>query len=532
MKRVGNLAACLLLSAAILLFTLVIAAPSFTAYGDGGAIDAKLVPIERIVSQGRVNRTPYFAYIGVKSGDVADIWVPAELLSDMKCPVKLSPDKSYFTGRIENPSEKLGLPVLQTLLPNKAPTIDIDFRAVSDDGKFYFNISGMEPVTGITGTLTDSRRVIVPPKSGDILVVGTPEQMPEKARIRVADFTPPALASPFSLIWEQVADLNPDISTEDALPTVKIVSPTWFALTDADGTVSNKADWTYTIGAHAKGYGVWALVSNGFNRDRTKAFLSKESLQNQFIARMLVYSKLYGFDGINIDFENVGNDDADELTAFVRKLAAAARENGLAVTIDLPVPTTWNKAYDRRALSEAVDYVIVMAYDEHWGSSPRAGSTASLPWTQQGVKRTLNDVPAEKLLMGAPFYTREWAETNTGKGKVSVRARTMAMVSVDARLAETGAALQWQGDKGQNYFQYVSDDKTYKIWVEDERSIALRMSVLNEFRLAGAAFWRKGFEKPEIWPVIERALAGGDELFVHSRMRARQTWKAMRECAC
>jgi spore germination protein YaaH len=326
----------------------------------------------------------------------------------------------------------------------------------------------------------------------------------------VPDFTPPELAPPFSLIWEQVGDLNPDISTEDALPTVKIVSPTWFALKDADGAISNKADRTYAVDAHAKGYAVWALVSNGFNRDRTTAFLSKESFQNQFIARMLVYSKLYGFDGINIDFENVGGDDADKLTAFIRKLAAAARENGLAVTIDLPIPTSWNKAYDRRALSEAVDYVIVMAYDEHWGTAPRAGSTASLPWTQQAVKRTLNDVPAEKLLMGAPFYTREWAETKTGKGKVSVRARTMAMISVDARLAETGAALQWQGDKGQNYFQYVSDDKTYKIWVEDERSIALRMAVIKNFSLAGAAFWRKGFEKPEIWPVIERTLMGGE----------------------
>ena len=506
MKRIGNFAPCLLLAVAVFLFTIVIAVPSFTAYGDGQVIDAKLVPIERIVSQGRVNRTPYFAYIGVHSGDMADIWVPAELLSDMKCPVKLSSDKSYFMGRIENPSEKLGLPVLKTLFPNKAPAIDLDFRALSDDGKFYFNISGMAPVTGITGTLTDSRRVIVPPKSGDILVVGRPEQMPEKAKVRVPDFTPPILAPPFSLVWEHVADLNPDISKEDALPTVKIVSPTWFTLKDADGALSNKADWTYTVDAHAKGYGVWALVSNGFNRDRTKAFLSKESLQNQFIAKMLVYSKLYGFDGINVDFENVGNDDADRLTTFVRKLADAARENGLAVTIDLPVPTSWNKAYDRKALSDAVDYVIVMAYDEHWGTSPRAGSTASLPWTQQAVKRALNDVPAEKLLMGVPFYTREWAETKTGRGKVSVRARTMAMVSVDARLAETGAALQWQGDKGQNYFQYVSDDKTYKIWVEDERSMALRMSLVKTFKLAGVAFWRKGFEKPEVWPVIERAL--------------------------
>ena len=152
--------------------------------------------------------------------------------------------------------------------------------------------------------------------------------------------------------------------------------------------------------------------------------------------------------------------------------------------------------------------MAVMAYDEHWGSSPRSGSTASLPWTLAGLRRTMEQIPAEKLLMGVPFYTREWAETKAKNGKISARAKTMAMVSVDARLAETGATLQWLGDKGQNYFQYVSDDKTYRIWVEDERSMALRMGLVRQYKAAGAAFWRKGFEKPEIWPVIDKALSG------------------------
>jgi spore germination protein YaaH len=149
-----------------------------------------------------------------------------------------------------------------------------------------------------------------------------------------------------------------------------------------------------------------------------------------------------------------------------------------------------------------------MTYDEHWSTSPRAGSTASLPWVDAAVKRTLTQIPPEKILMGVPFYTREWAETKNKNGRVSVKARTMAMVSADLRLAETGAALQWLGDKGQNYFQYVSEDKTYKIWVEDERSISLRMAMIDKYKLSGAAFWRKGFEKPEVWPVIQEALTG------------------------
>ncbi|MCL2684678.1 MAG: glycosyl hydrolase family 18 protein, partial [Synergistaceae bacterium] len=373
-------------------------------------------------------------------------------------------------------------------------------------GRYYFNITGMEAVTGITSTMTDSRRVIVPPVSGDILIVGYPALMPEKAKVHIPEFTPPDRSTPFSLIWDHVTKHNPDISTEEIMPTVKVISPTWFDLADDKGTITNKADWSYTFYAHEKGYEVWALVSNGFNRDRTGKFLASQTTQRQFIARMLVYAKLYGIDGINIDFENLANEDASLFTAFVKLFAECGRSAGLTMSVDLPVPSNWNKAFERPALAGAVDYVAVMTYDEHWSTSPRAGSTASLPWVDTGIQRTLTQVPPEKTLLGVPFYTREWAETKNKNGRVSVKARTMAMTSVDARLGETGAALQWLGDKGQNYFQFVSADQTYRIWVEDERSIGLRMVLVNKYKLAGAAFWRKGFEKPEIWPVIAEAM--------------------------
>ncbi|MDR3075987.1 MAG: glycoside hydrolase [Synergistaceae bacterium] len=495
--------------AASFVILLCLTLPALSAVYDEPPEGAKVVPIERVVAGGKVNRTPYFAYVKVHSGDLADAWVPAELLADMKCPVKLSADKSFFTGRVENPASSLELPVLNTLLPN-LPAIDLDFRAVSGDARYYFNITGMEAVTGVTSTMTDSRRVIVPPVSGDILVVGAPSMMPEKARVKIPDFVPPDLTAPFSLVWDHVTKHNPDISAEEILPTVKVISPTWFALAGDDGTISNKADRSYVTGAHAKGYEVWALVSNGFKRDRTTKFLASQSMQNQFIARMLVYARLYGVDGINIDFENVADGDATRFTAFVKKFSEALHAAGLKASVDLPIPTTWNNAYERAYLGALVDYVAVMTYDEHWGSSPRSGSTASLPWVSAGLQKTIQQIPAEKLLMGVPFYTREWAETKSKNGRVSVKAKTMAMASVDARLDETGATLRWLGDKGQNYFQFVSEDKTYRIWVEDERSIALRLGLVKKFKVAGAAFWRKGFEKPEIWPVIKEALAADE----------------------
>ena len=501
-KHPGNSIFLITLAALFAVFSIPAAQASVQEPPEG----AKIVPIERIVTEGRVNRTPYFAYVSVRSGDIADVWVPAELLADMGCPVRLSADKTFFMGRIDEPMEKFGLPELRELIPNNA--IDMNFRAVDDGERYYFNITGTEAVTGITHTMTDSGRVIVPPASGEILIVGYPELMPEKAKIFIPEFRRPDLSEPFSLLWDHVIGHNPDLSAEDALPTVKVISPTWFDLADDNGTIANRADRSYTIYAHEKGYAVWALVTNGFNRERTTKFLASQAMQKEFIAHMLVYAKLYGVDGINIDFENIANEDAERFTAFVRMFSEYGRRTGLAMSVDVPVPSDWNRAFEYAALADAVDYVAIMTYDEHWGTSPRAGSTASLPWVDRAVQRVLTQVPPDKLLMGIPFYTREWEETRNRDGRVSVRARTMAMASTDVRLRETGAGLQWLGDIGQNYFQYTSGDLNYRIWVENERSIALRMALINRYRLAGAAFWRKGFEKPEVWPVIEEALSG------------------------
>lgn len=215
---------------------------------------------------------------------------------------------------------------------------------------------------------------------------------------------------------------------------------------------------------------------------------------------------IYGFDGINIDFENVDNGDAARLTAFVKRLSTAGKSMGLTMSIDIMIPTKWSTCYQRNALSKIVDYVAVMTYDEHWRTSPKSGSTASLPWVKAGLQKTLTEVPANKLLLGIPFYTREWEETKKSDGKVSVKPRALGMASVDLRQEENNAAKTWQDNTGQHYFEYAKDGKRYRIWVEDEKSIQLRMALVKNHKLAGAAFWRKGFEKPEIWTHVQNAI--------------------------
>ena len=108
--------------------------------------------------------------------------------------------------------------------------------------------------------------------------------------------------------------------------------------------------------------------------------------------------------------------------------------------------------------------------------------------------------------MGVPFYTREWRETDLGYGRARVRSSTMWMNDVDARVAQYGLTPQWLDSAGQHYIEYSDESSRYKVWIEDAKSIGLKVDLVGKYGLAGVAAWRKGFEKPGIWDVIQVGL--------------------------
>ncbi len=455
------------------------------------------VRIQHQIHSGIV-QTDHFALIRSYEDEriTPDIWIPSDFVAALNLPVKFDASKRAFTVRIDKPAETLGIPALGTLAPN---ALELDFAAKSEDGRQHFNISDIEQVTGISYILSKNRT----DASQSTLVVGPAALVKKERRSREEPALDP-LPKPFNLLWDHLTRDTPDLTAEEKISAVDVLAPTWFALIDEKGGMSNRGSVAYVRAAHDRGYRVWALVTNSFNKARTTKFLADGAAQNRFIAQLLACARIYGFDGINVDFEGVDNGDASRLTAFVKKLATAARTMGLTISIDIMVPSNWSKCYERPALSNIVDYVAVMTYDEHWRTAPKAGSTASLPWVTAKLKDTLADIPAEKLLLGIPLYTREWEETKAKNGKISVKSKTLAMVSADLAMQAAGAQQRWLPQAGQNYFEYVSADKTYKVWVEDAYSITLRMELVQKNKLAGAAFWRKGFEKPEIWTQVEK----------------------------
>lgn len=310
-----------------------------------------------------------------------------------------------------------------------------------------------------------------------------------------------------NLTWEHVVSKNPDTSNIPALKGLNVISPTWFEIADENGTILNKADARYVKWAHQRGYQVWALISNGFNPDRTHQFLSDYHTRQSIIRQMIEFAHLYDLDGFNIDFENVYLKDKELLVQFIRELTPYLHEQDLVVSIDVTVKSTsenWSMFYDRKAIGEVVDYMMVMAYDEHPAGSSKAGSVASLPWVEKGLQGILEEVPAHKVLLGVPYYTRLWTESKDSSGKIKVTQKAYSMPAIKKWLAERGVTPVYDETTGQNYVEYVDQKEglTYKIWLEDEQSMKKRAELVKKYNLAGIASWRRGFESEEIWQVI------------------------------
>ncbi|MDR9857112.1 glycosyl hydrolase family 18 protein [Paenibacillus sp. VCA1] len=312
---------------------------------------------------------------------------------------------------------------------------------------------------------------------------------------------------PVNLAWEAVYQKKPDPSVIDQLTGVNVVSPTWFSIIDGEGNVRSNADTAYVQKAHARGMEVWGLLNNSFDPDITSEAMATYETRLNAINQILEFAKMYHLDGINLDFENVKTKDGENVSQFVRELKPLARAKGLVVSVDVTPKSgseMWSRFLDRRSLGETADFIILMAYDEHWASSPKAGSVSSLPWAESAVRKILeeDEVPPEKLILAVPLYTRIWSE-EAKDGKTKVSSKAVGMKTVNEIIAEKKLKPQYLEDVKQNYVEYTEDGVVKKIWIEDKTSLAERVKLAKELHLAGVAAWTRSFGTDEAWDVLQ-----------------------------
>ncbi|WP_054024611.1 glycosyl hydrolase family 18 protein [Bacillus sp. FJAT-28004] len=286
---------------------------------------------------------------------------------------------------------------------------------------------------------------------------------------------------------------------------LSIDSPTWFELSAADGSITDTSDQAVVDTFKEQGIKVMPLVHNQFNKKMTTEFLKNNTAKEAFISALTAKLSKLGVAGVNLDFEEVAGTDRAAYTAFVTALAKAVHAKGMQISIDLPRGSlSWNHmtAYDHTSLAAVVDTIIIMAYDEHWKGSEIPGSVAGLSWVEEGVKQFLSyGIPRNKLMLGIPFYVREWKLDSTNK---LVSNRAIFMKEIPKLIADTNAQGVLDSKSGQMKYKYVKDGFTYLFWAETESTVKARIDIAKSYDLAGVAAWRLGYESSDLWTMMLR----------------------------
>ena len=291
---------------------------------------------------------------------------------------------------------------------------------------------------------------------------------------------------------------------------VNVVSPSFFSLiTEGNGSINTnigEEGLNYIEWAKQNNYKVWAMFSNNSYKDTTSKILNSYELRTKLINNIVNLAIKYELDGINLDFENMNTSDKDMFSRFVIELKPKLQEAGKILSVDVTAPdggSNWSNCYDRNIIGDVADYIVFMAYDQYGISATEPGTTAGYNWVENSLKKFIDreEINSEKIILGIPFYTRLWEESN---GKAS--SKIVNMKSVEEVLPDN-VNKQWNDELKQYYVEYNQDGKTYKMWIEDETSLREKVKLVSKYNLAGVASWEKDREVNNIWNIIKEELS-------------------------
>lgn len=309
------------------------------------------------------------------------------------------------------------------------------------------------------------------------------------------------------MTWEAVYSYNPDVMTLPQMQGLDVISPTWYELSNAKGDIDSKVSQDYINWAEENALELWPLVSNAFDIDMTHDFLEDATARQNFITTLINEARQYGYEGINIDFENVYLEDKDRLTHFVNEFGVYARKMNLTLSMDVTVmggSDNWSKCYDHEKLGKIVDFLIIMAYDEFWASSPISGPVASYDWVLKHMTQLADVVEPQKLIMGLPFYTRVWREypSETEADTFITKSAAIGMEAQNQLIEKYELSLIWDDTDKLYYATFFEEDAQVKLWIENGTTIKEKLKIVEDLGLKGVAGWRRGFETPDIWQVL------------------------------
>jgi spore germination protein YaaH len=299
--------------------------------------------------------------------------------------------------------------------------------------------------------------------------------------------------------WHVLAWARPKERTKvlEQLPkAVTVVSPIWWTV-DEQGVVQGDADADFTR-LRRDGIALWPAIQ-GLDANGLHAFLANDSRRSKAAEQISMQAKMNGANGINIDIEGFRNEDSDAVVAFVEELAGLVRAWGGTISYDmvprsdswesLPISLShWSNAPQRRRLAAAVDYTILMAYDQFNRHRP-AGPVAAPNWVEEVLIYLLRYADPQSVMLGIPAYGQIWNPDALDAP------RAVSLSKLNGRDGIRTSDEKYCVDR------IVRPNRRF-YWAEKDIGSA-RVKLARDYNLAGVAIWRLGLDYPQLWQAIQ-----------------------------
>jgi cellulose synthase/poly-beta-1,6-N-acetylglucosamine synthase-like glycosyltransferase/peptidoglycan/xylan/chitin deacetylase (PgdA/CDA1 family)/spore germination protein YaaH len=313
-----------------------------------------------------------------------------------------------------------------------------------------------------------------------------------------ASFSPKELAIGFYINWDE----SSFASLERNLDHLDWVVPQWVYIRD-----SKPGESPLEIEIDAKALNlirekrpqtqVLPMIQNLNDEEWQKDVLARavadEESRQRLINALVQFVEQNKFAGLCVDFEEVTKETQPNLLHFMQELHAAFQPRGWSVVQTVPFSDPdWNY----RDYSAAADYLMLMAYDEHWSTGPELGSVASQSWYEQNLASRMRDLDPAKTIVALGSYGYEWTD-GPGQGKeVSFQEAVIASRDSEADITFDPATRN-------PFFEFDEEDESHHtIWFLDAVTAFNEMRAASGYHCAGFALWRLGSEDPSLWSVF------------------------------
>ncbi|HTQ28982.1 MAG TPA: polysaccharide deacetylase family protein [Puia sp.] len=297
-------------------------------------------------------------------------------------------------------------------------------------------------------------------------------------------------------------------SLEQNLPKLNMVVPEWLFLDPTTDTMYANIDQKALDLMNKTGVKIIPLLTNNvqqvFRGDIVHRILHDPVKKNRLINDILNVLVKNGFDGINIDLEELTEKNNETLVSFQKALYEKLHAKGLLVTQDV-IP--FNEDYNFSELSKYNDYVFLMAYDQ-FSESTAPGPIAHQRWIEGAVDKAAQKIPPQKLILALAGYGYDWRVDDNGKTIWASTVTYQDALTLARSYLNNGEKINFDNDSYNLHFNYDDDaDTTHQVYFTDAATVFNSLRFAAEYGLSGVSLWRLGTEDTRLWEFYDRDMS-------------------------